>query len=129
MDAVELCYLPATGLVTAIKAKDVSPVGAVDAALARIECLNPMLKASCAITAKSARAAANEAEVAAVPDDPLGAPHSVAVSIKDLGSKKSVRTIHGSKRYGHFNPDGDAPVVERLNMRDWRSGCRSSGHA
>ena len=129
MDAVELWYLPATGLVTAIKAKDVSPVGAVDAVLARIECLNPTLNASCTITAKSARAAATEAEVAAVPGYPLGAPHRMSVSIKDLVTSESVRMIHSSKLYEHFGPDEDAPVVERLDMSDWRSGCRSSGHA
>jgi Asp-tRNA(Asn)/Glu-tRNA(Gln) amidotransferase A subunit family amidase len=129
MDAVELWYLPATGWVTAIKVKDVPPGGAVDAVLARIERLDPTLKASCAITAKSARAAAKEAEGAAMPGDPLGAPHRVAVSIKDLITSKSLSTIHGFKLHEHFNPDGDAPVVVRLNMREGRSGCRSSGHA
>jgi Asp-tRNA(Asn)/Glu-tRNA(Gln) amidotransferase A subunit family amidase len=129
MDAVELCYLPATGLVTAIKAKDVSPVRAVDAVLARIERLNPTLNASCTIAAQSTCAAAKEAEAAAMPGDPLGAPHRVPVSIKDLVTSKSVHTIRGSKLYEHFGPDGDAPVAVRLNMRDCRSGCRSSGHA
>jgi Asp-tRNA(Asn)/Glu-tRNA(Gln) amidotransferase A subunit family amidase len=72
MDAVELWYTPATGLVTAIKAKNVSPVRAVDAVLARIERLHPTLDASCTIAAKSARAAAKEAGAAAMPGDPWG---------------------------------------------------------
>jgi aspartyl-tRNA(Asn)/glutamyl-tRNA(Gln) amidotransferase subunit A len=114
MDAIELCYLPALELGEAIRAKKVSPVEVVDAVLARIERLNPMLNAYCTVTAAAARAAAKEAEAAVMRGDALGTLHGIPVSIKDLVTTKGVRTTHGSKIYEQFIPDEDAPVVERL---------------
>ena len=114
MDAIELCYMPALELGEAIRAKKVSPVEVVDAVLARIERLNPMLNAYCTVTAAAARAAAKEAEAAVMRGDALGGLHGIPVSIKDLVATKGVRTTHGSKLYEQFIPDEDAPVVERL---------------
>jgi Asp-tRNA(Asn)/Glu-tRNA(Gln) amidotransferase A subunit family amidase len=114
MHAVELCYMPATELVAAIKAKQVSPVEVVDAVLARIERLNPQLNAYCTITAESARAAAKEAEAAVMRGNTVGTLHGIPVSIKDLVTTKGVRTTYGSKLYEHFIPEEDAPVVQRL---------------
>jgi aspartyl-tRNA(Asn)/glutamyl-tRNA(Gln) amidotransferase subunit A len=114
MHAVELCYMPATELVAAIKAKQVSPVEVVDAVLARIERLNPQLNAYCTITAESARATAKEAEAAVMRGNTVGTLHGIPVSIKDLVTTKGVRTTYGSKLYEHFIPEEDAPVVQRL---------------
>jgi aspartyl-tRNA(Asn)/glutamyl-tRNA(Gln) amidotransferase subunit A len=116
MDAVELCYLPATELLAAIKAKKASPVEVVEAVLARIERFNPTLNAYCTLTAEAARTAAKEAEAAVMRGDSLGSLHGVPVSIKDLVATKGVRTTYGSKLYEHFIPDEDAPVVERLKQ-------------
>ena len=116
MNAVELCYMPATELVAAIKTKQVSPVEVVEVVLARIERLNPQLNAYCTVAAEAARTAAKDAEVAVMRGDTLGALHGVPVSIKDLVTTKGVRTTYGSKLYEHFIPDEDAPVVERLKQ-------------
>src|SRR5687767_8030526 len=99
MDAVELCYLPATELLAAIKAKKASPVEVVEAVLARIERFNPTLNAYCTLTAEAARTAAKEAEAAVMRGDSLGSLHGVPVSIKDLVATKGVRTTYGSKLY------------------------------
>jgi aspartyl-tRNA(Asn)/glutamyl-tRNA(Gln) amidotransferase subunit A len=114
MQAVELCYLPATELAAAIRAKRVSPVEAVDAVLARIERLNPTLNAYCTVAAAAARAAAKAAEAAVMRGEALGPLHGVPVSIKDLVATKGIRTTYGSQLYEHFVPEEDAPVVERL---------------
>jgi aspartyl-tRNA(Asn)/glutamyl-tRNA(Gln) amidotransferase subunit A len=114
MDAIELCYLPALELSTAIRSKQLSPVEVVDAVLARIEQLNPRLNAYCTVTAAAARAAAKEAEAAVMRGEAVGPLHGIPVSIKDLVVTQGVRTTHGSKLYEHFIPDADAPVVERL---------------
>ncbi|HSF29567.1 MAG TPA: amidase [Candidatus Tectomicrobia bacterium] len=114
MDAIDLCYLPATELEVAIRTKQVSPVDVVDAMLARIERLNPRLNAYCTVTATAARAAAKEAEAAVMRGDALGTLHGIPVSIKDLIATQGIRTTHGSKLYEQFIPDEDAPVVERL---------------
>src|SRR5919199_5291214 len=111
MDAEELCYLPASELVEAIKARKVSPVEVIDAVLARIERLNPKLNAFCTLTAEAARTVAKAAEAAVMRGDALGALHGVPVSVKDLVATKGVRTTYGSKLYEHFTPDEDAPVV------------------
>jgi aspartyl-tRNA(Asn)/glutamyl-tRNA(Gln) amidotransferase subunit A len=116
MEAMELCYLPASELVAAIKAKKVSPVEVIAAVLARAERLNPRLNAFCTLTAEAARSAAKEAEAAVMRGDGLGSLHGVPVSIKDLVATKGVRTTYGSKLYEHFIPDEDAPVVERLQQ-------------
>jgi aspartyl-tRNA(Asn)/glutamyl-tRNA(Gln) amidotransferase subunit A len=114
MDATELCYMPALELRKAIRTKEVSPVEVVDAVLARLERLNPMLNAYCTVTAAAARAAAKDAEAAVMRGEVLGPLHGIPVSIKDLIATKGVRTTHGSKLYEHFIPAADAPVVERL---------------
>jgi len=114
MNHEDLCFMPATELVAAIRAKKVSPVEVTEAILARIERLNPLLNAYCTLTVEEARQAAKAAEAAVMRGDPLGPLHGVPVSIKDLVITKGVRTMRGSKIYEHFVPDEDAPVVERL---------------
>lgn len=114
VDATDLCRMPAADLAAAIRAKTVSPVEVVDAVLARIERVNPILNAYCTVTPEAARAAARNAEAAVLRGDPLGPLHGVPVSIKDLVVTKGVRTTWGSRLYAQFVPDEDAPVVERL---------------
>ncbi|MBI2878907.1 MAG: amidase, partial [Candidatus Rokubacteria bacterium] len=110
----DLCYLPATDLAAAIRAKALSPVEVVEAFLARIERLNPLLNAYCTLTAEAAREAAREAEAAVLAGRPLGALHGVPVSIKDLIITRGVRTTWGSKIHEDHVPEEDAPAVERL---------------
>jgi aspartyl-tRNA(Asn)/glutamyl-tRNA(Gln) amidotransferase subunit A len=114
VDATDLCYMPATDLAAAIRAKRVSPVEVTEAVLARIERVNPRLNAYCTVTAEAARAAAKVAEAAVMRGEPLGPLHGVPVSIKDLTFTKGLRTTRGSKLYEHFLPEEDAPLVERL---------------
>jgi aspartyl-tRNA(Asn)/glutamyl-tRNA(Gln) amidotransferase subunit A len=78
-----LCFLPATDLAAGIRAREVSPVEAVDAVLGRIEALNPRLNAFCFLHADEARAQARAAEAAVMRGDDLGPLHGVPVSVKD----------------------------------------------
>jgi aspartyl-tRNA(Asn)/glutamyl-tRNA(Gln) amidotransferase subunit A len=114
MSDTDLCYMPATELAAAIRAKKVSPVEVVNVVLARIEQLNPQLNAFCLVSADAARQAAQAAEQAVMRGETLGPLHGVPVSIKDLVITKGVRTMRGSKLYEHDVPTEDAPVVERL---------------
>src|SRR4051794_15679190 len=79
----DLCFVPATELAAKICAREVSPVEAVDAVLARIEALNPRLNAFCFVHAEEARALARAAEAAVMRGDALGPLHGVPVSVKD----------------------------------------------
>lgn len=81
--ADDRCFLPATVLAAKIRAKELSPVEAVDAVLARIEALNPKLNAFCFVHADEARQLARAAEAAVMRGDDLGPLHGVPVSIKD----------------------------------------------
>ncbi|HSF29728.1 MAG TPA: amidase [Candidatus Tectomicrobia bacterium] len=114
MSDTDLCFMPAIELAAAIRTKQVSPVEVLDAVLARIDRLNPMLNAFCLLTTDTARQAAQAAEQAVMRGGALGALHGVPVSIKDLVITKGVRTMRGSKLYEHDVPAEDAPVVERL---------------
>jgi aspartyl-tRNA(Asn)/glutamyl-tRNA(Gln) amidotransferase subunit A len=114
MAATDLCFMSATELAAAIRAKKVSPVEVMEAVLVQIERLNPQLNAFCLVTAESARQAAREAELAVMRGETLGALHGVPVSIKDLVITKGMRTMRGSKLYEQDVPTEDAPVVERL---------------
>ncbi|HWP45613.1 MAG TPA: amidase [Candidatus Limnocylindrales bacterium] len=114
MNQEDLCFMPATDLVAAFLAKKLSPVEVMDAVIARIERINPIVNAFCTLTLEEARQKAKEAEVAIMRGDRLGPLHGVPVSIKDLVITKGVRTMRGSKIYENYIPDEDAPVVERL---------------
>lgn len=111
---IELAYMPACELARRIRAKDVSPVEAVQNSLARIEQVNPALNAFCFVYPEEALARAREAERALMRDEPLGPLHGVPVAIKDLTPTRGKRTTMGSHVFEHWVPDFDAVIVERL---------------
>src|SRR5581483_5243698 len=119
-----------------IAAKDVSPVEATEAALARIEALQPKLNAFVTVTAEQALAKAREAAKQIARGDYRGALHGVPVAIKDLFDTKGVRTTAGSKLLADNVPDRDATVVRKLDeagaisvgklgMHEWAFGVTS----
>ncbi len=114
MAADDLIWLPALELAALIRARKVSPVEAVDAALARIERHNPALNAYCTVTAEEARDAAQAAEVSVMIGEELGPLHGVPVSIKDLVFTRRVLTTGGSRLFADHVPEEDAVSVERL---------------
>ncbi|MBI1726096.1 MAG: amidase, partial [Candidatus Rokubacteria bacterium] len=114
MSTHDLCWLPALELAALVRQKKVSPVEVTDAALARIERVNPTLNAYCAVTAEDARDAAQAAEVAVMTGEELGPLHGVPVSVKDLVFTRRVPTTGGSRIFADHVPEEDAVAVERL---------------
>jgi amidase len=114
MTDTELCFTPATALVSLIRRRKVSPLEVTRAVLARIEKVNPPLNAYCTVAAEQALAAAKRATAALGRRATLGSLHGVPVSIKDLTFTKGIRTTEGSRIFEHRVPDRDAIVVERL---------------
>ncbi len=114
MNPTDLCYTPATELLSLIRAKALSPVELCRAVLDRIERLNPRLNACCAITADTALDTARRAEQAAARGEPLGPLHGIPFTIKDLAFTRGVRTMSGSFIFEHRVTDVDAPYVRRL---------------
>src|SRR6476646_7875113 len=113
MDATELCFTPAVLLERAIRARDLSPVEVLDAVLARIEAVNPLINAYCTVAAETAREAARAAEARVANGEPLGPLHGLPVSFKDLTPTAGIRTTMGSRIFEHHVPVEDALVVER----------------
>ena len=110
----ELCFTPATKLVSLFTRGSVSPLEVIEAVLARIERLNPKLNAYCTVAGEQALDAARKATRARRQRGRLGPLFGVPVSIKDLTPTKGIRTTWGSKIYEHHVPTEDALVVERL---------------
>lgn len=116
MDDLDLCFMPATELASAIKAKEVSPVEVTEAVLARIEALEPKLNAFATFTPDLALDAARRAEKAVISGDVLGDLHGVPVSIKDLTLTDGIPTQRGSKILAGATPTVDAVVVTRIKQ-------------
>ena len=114
MTADELCFLPATELRRRYRARELSPVEVVDAVLARIERLQPVLNAYVTVTADLAREQARTAERLYAREEQPPLLLGIPVSIKDLTPTKGIRTTNGSLLTKDWVPDFDAPVVERL---------------
>ncbi|HYM90959.1 MAG TPA: amidase family protein [bacterium] len=112
----DLCALPATALVEAIRTKRVSALEVTDAVLARIDRVNPVVNAFVTVVADQAREAARAADAAVMrrPPSELGLLHGVPVSIKDLVLTKGIRTTFGSRAFADHVPTEDALIVQRL---------------
>jgi aspartyl-tRNA(Asn)/glutamyl-tRNA(Gln) amidotransferase subunit A len=110
----ELAYLPATELVRLVRARTLSPVEIVDAALRRIDAINPLVNAYCTVISDAARDQARALEQAIQRGEAMGPLAGVPVSIKDLIATRGVRTTRGSRLFADAVPNEDAPVVERL---------------
>jgi Asp-tRNA(Asn)/Glu-tRNA(Gln) amidotransferase A subunit family amidase len=114
MAGQDLCFMSATTLAAAIRAKRVSPVEVVKAIYARIHQINPRINAFCTLTEELARQRAKEAKAAVMRGDRLGALHGVPVSVKDVFLTRGVRTMFGSRIRENYVPEEDAPAVSRL---------------
>ncbi|HWK46152.1 MAG TPA: amidase family protein [Stellaceae bacterium] len=104
--------LSATDLAAAIRARQISPVDAVEAALGRIEERRD-LNAFMAIPADRARAEARAAEAAVMSGAPLGPLHGIPFSVKDLTNTEGVATTQGSALFADTVPAADAIAVAR----------------
>ncbi len=110
MDALDLCYMPATELAAAIRTKAVSPVEVVTAILARIELLEPKLNAFATLTPERTLDAARFAEKAVMAGDTLGELHGIPVT--------------------HQGPDADGGDPDPTRVQDFRrrhTGNRRTG--
>jgi len=112
--AKEICRMDAVTLAKHIRSKKLSPVEVIDAVLARMEQLEPILHAFCTPTPELARKTAKKIEKDIMAGKPVGPLAGVPVGIKDLVCTKGIKTVSGSWAYADFVPDEDDVVVERL---------------
>lgn len=104
--------LSAVDLAAAIQARKISPVEAVEAALARVA-EKAGLNAFMAVCAERARAEAKAAEARMMRGETLGALHGIPFSVKDLTNTEGVVTTQGSALFADNVPKADAVAVAR----------------
>src|SRR5579871_985276 len=104
----DIAFHDATTQAELVRRKEVKPIELVEAAIARIERLNPKLNAVVTPMFDEARAVAD----GELPDGPF---RGVPILIKDaLASVKGVRFTFGSRALADYVPDHDSELVARL---------------
>ena len=116
----ELAFLSIEQAARLLRRAEISPVELVNAALARIERLNPSINAFVTVLGDRARKKARAAEVefkrarragTAKPASPL---FGIPISLKDNFLTRGIRTRAGSKILADFIPKEDSEVAARL---------------
>ena len=134
MNNQELVFLSANDLSNKIKAREISPVEAVNAYLERINTVDEKLNAYITVMADEALSEAIIAEKEIASGTNNGPLHGVPVGIKDQIYTKGIRTSSASKIRSDFVPDYDATVVTglkksgaiilgKLNMTEFAMGA------
>lgn len=114
MKTVELAEVGIAGLSPLIRARQVSPVEVVEAALERIAAVDKQLNAFITVTAGEARAAARVAEREIAGGTWRGPLHGIPVALKDLFAVAGVPTTNGSRIFKDAVSPHDATVTARL---------------
>ena len=109
----ELTDLGISAALTLLRQRELSAVELTRAYLARIDLLDPQLRAWLTITADAALAAAARAD-AAYRDGSAGPLAGIPLGLKDVFSTKGVETTCGSNILRGYRPVFSATVVERL---------------
>src|SRR5262245_51958905 len=114
MAADELHYATISELGAQFRRRTLSPVELTEALLARIEKLDPTLKAFVTVTADRARQDARAAETALRRGGEPGPLCGIPVAYKDLYATKGILTTAGSAVLADWIPDADSTCVARL---------------
>ena len=110
----DICRMDAVTLSSEIRAKKLSPVEVIEAVIARMDVLKPVLHAFCTPTPDLALETARRLEKALIAGEQVGPLAGVPVAIKDLVCTEGIPTVSGSIAYKDFVPDEDDVSVERL---------------
>jgi amidase len=109
-----LHYLELTELSRRIQAREISPVEATTAQLARVEQLDGSLRSYAHMMADGALMRARAAETEIMRGEIRGPLHGVPIAVKDLCWTRGLPTAAGMTIYRDFRPTEDATVVRRL---------------
>ncbi|WP_322488353.1 amidase [Chloroflexus sp.] len=110
----DLCLQPATAITRLIRQRAVSASEVLEAHLARIEALNPLVNAIVTLDAAGSRDRARAIDEALARGEDPGPLAGLPVAHKDLAETKGMRTTYGSPIFADFVPDFDALIVARL---------------
>ena len=110
----EITSLSASEIAELVRARQLSPVEAVESHLARIEKLHPKINAFVELDTDRALRQARAAEASVMRNDQLGALHGVPISIKSSMRVAGMKCEAGTKLRRGVTASRDAPLVERL---------------
>lgn len=111
----QFCFQTATEIVNLIKSKSVSAREVMQAHLAQIDRVNPLVNAIVSrIPDDHALASADEADRKLANGEDLGPLHGLPIAHKDMVPTKGIRTTLGSPIFADHVPDFDALLVQRL---------------
>src|SRR5215475_13095899 len=119
MASTELHYATIAELGAQFRRRTLSPVELTETLLARIEKLEPSLRAFVTVTADRARADARAAEAAFQRGGDPGPLAGIPVAYKDLYATKGILTTAGSAVLAEWVPGADSTCVARLQ----NAGC------
>ncbi|HZZ51145.1 MAG TPA: amidase [Pseudonocardia sp.] len=110
----EITWLPATELARFVRAKELSPDEVAEAAIERVERINPGINAIVAFDADQVRRDAAELSASVARGDELGPLHGVPFTIKDLTDVAGLPTTFGMVPMKDNIALADAVIVRRL---------------
>jgi aspartyl-tRNA(Asn)/glutamyl-tRNA(Gln) amidotransferase subunit A len=111
---MELHQLTATALQKMLASRQISSQEIVKALLARIENVDPAVRAFITLCPAQALEAAKASDARRSQNKPLGKLEGIPVAIKDNICTQGITTTCASKMLAHFVPPYDAHVVERI---------------
>ena len=111
---MSITALSAYEVLTAFKAKSLTPTAYLLACLDEISRFNPKINALTALDVDHATVAAADATKRWQAGCPIGPLDGLPIGVKDLQNTKNLLTTHGSIRARGHVPDHDLPMVERL---------------
>ena len=112
----EFAYRDATELAALIRARQLSPVELVEAAIARIEARNPSITAFVFTDFERARQEARKAENAVMSGEELGPLHGLPTALKDLFNNETgwPDTFGGIRAMRDHRPDYRSSFAQRI---------------
>ncbi|TMV88485.1 amidase [Thioclava sp. BHET1] len=114
MDIATYTTLTATDIAQGVRDRRFTARAVTEAALARMEEVDPQIHAFATPDPEGARRAADEVDRKIAAGEEPGALAGVPVAIKDLVMTKGLRTTFGSRLYEDFIPEDDDVCVARL---------------
>ena len=110
----ECCFLSLHDISLRIHARDLSPVEVVEAHLARIEKINPLINAFISLCPEEALAEAKKAEEEISGGHYRGPLHGIPFGAKDIFDTAGILTTNGSRMFRENVPSEDAESIRRL---------------
>ncbi len=115
MPPSELCFFSAIELRALLDLRQVSAVELMEAHLAQIDRVNPIVNAIIThVPREQVLVAAGASDERRLRGEPIGLLEGLPIAHKDLFDTRGLRTTYGSRIYRDHVPEADSPIVARI---------------